>query len=121
MCGALRRAGKTEAEALTIINTQIGVAVTMLRKAAADLQRGKRSTATRNRFLNIFRVRPEFVPTWLKPTATIKDRGDVVAVQCCSRVADLLSGRIRFFAPSTRPTARTAGTTTATSPAELGR
>jgi hypothetical protein len=94
---ALRRAGKTEAEALTIINTQIGVAIAMLRKAAADLRRGKRSAATRHLFLKIFRVRPEFVPAWLKTTATIKDRGDVVATRC-SRVADLLaSGRIRFF------------------------
>lgn len=94
---ALRRAGKTEAEALTIINTQIGVAIGMLRKAASDLRRNSRSQGTRNLFLRIFRVRPEFVPTWLKTTATIKDRGDVVATRC-KRVADLLaSGRIKFF------------------------
>ncbi|MCB0174084.1 MAG: peptidoglycan-binding protein [Anaerolineae bacterium] len=94
---ALKRAGKTRDEALTIINTQIGVAIAMLRKAAADLKRGRRSSATRDLFLKIFRVRPEFVPTWLKTTATIKDRGDVVAVRC-KRVADLLeSGRIKFF------------------------
>jgi hypothetical protein len=94
---ALRRAGKTKAEALTIINTQIDVAIGMLRKAATDLKRGSRSSKTRGLFLKIFRVRPEFVPTWLKPTATIKDRGDVVATRC-KRVADLLaSGRIKFF------------------------
>jgi outer membrane protein OmpA-like peptidoglycan-associated protein len=94
---ALRRAGKTKAEALTIINAQIGTAIVMLRKAAANLQRGARSTATKNTFLKIFRVKPEFVPTWMKPTATIKDRGDVVAVRC-KRVADLLaSGKLKFF------------------------
>lgn len=94
---ALKRAGKTEAEALTIINTQIGVAIAMLRKAASDLKRGKRSSATRALFRQIFRVRPEFVPTWLKTTGSIKDRGDVVARRC-KRVADLLaSGKIKYF------------------------
>ncbi len=94
---ALKRAGKTRAEALTIINAQIGVAVAMLRKAATHLKRGSRSSKTRALFLKIFRVRPEFVPTWLKPTATIKDRGDVVATRC-KRVADLLaSGTLKFF------------------------
>jgi hypothetical protein len=94
---ALRRAGKTKAEALTIINTQIGVAIAMLRKAATDLKRGSRSSATKNLFLKIFRVRPEFVPIWLTPTAAIKDRGDVVAIRC-KRVADLLaSGTLKFF------------------------
>jgi LAS superfamily LD-carboxypeptidase LdcB len=94
---ALRRAGKTKAQALTIINAQIGTAIAMLRKAATDLKRGGRSTATNNLFLKIFRVRPDFVPTWLTPTATIKDRGDVVATRC-KRVADLLaSGTLKFF------------------------
>ena len=94
---ALRRAGKTQAQALAIIDAQIAVAITLLRKAASDLKRGSRSAATRKLFLKIFRVTPEFVPTWLKPTAAIKDRGDVVAVRC-ARVADLLaSGRIKFF------------------------
>jgi hypothetical protein len=94
---ALKRAGKTRAEALTIINAQIGLAITMLRKAATDLKRGSRSSKTKTLFHKIFRVRPEFVPTWLKPTATIKDRGDVVATRC-KRVADLLaSGTIKFF------------------------
>ncbi len=94
---ALRRAGKTQAEALAIIDAQIAVAIQLLRKAARDLQRGSRSTATRKLFLKIFRVWPEFVPTWLKQTATIKDRGDVVAVRC-ARVADLLaSGTIKYF------------------------
>ena len=94
---ALRRAGKNKAQALTIINAQIGTAIVMLRKAAANLQRGGRSTATKNTFLKIFRVKPEFVPTWMKPTAAIKDRGDVVAARC-KRVADLLaSGRLKFF------------------------
>ena len=94
---ALKRAGKTKAEALTIINTQIGVAIAMLRKAADELKRGSRSSATKDLFLKIFRVRPEFVPTWLMATATIKDRGDVVATRC-TRVADLLaSGTLKFF------------------------
>jgi hypothetical protein len=94
---ALKRAGKTQAEALAIIDAQIAVAIKLLRKAAKDLQQGSRSTATRKLFLKIFRVWPEFVPTWLKPTATIKDRGDVVATRC-ARVADLLaSGAIKFF------------------------
>ncbi|MBI5567204.1 MAG: peptidoglycan-binding protein [Chloroflexi bacterium] len=94
---ALRRAGKTQAEALAIIDAQIGVAITLLRKAANDLKRGSRSAATRKLFLKIFRVTPEFVPTWLTPTATIKDRGDVVATRC-ARVADLLAGgRIKYF------------------------
>lgn len=94
---ALRRAGKTRAQALVIINTEISVAVTMLRKAAADLERGRRTQATKSLFLKIFRVRPEYVPTWLKPTASIKDRGDVVGTRC-RRVADLLASRtIRFF------------------------
>jgi hypothetical protein len=93
----LRRAGKTRAQALSIINAQVGAAIVMLRKAAADLQRGSRTSATSNIFLRIFRVRPEFVPTWLKATATIKDRGDVVGTRC-KRVAELLaSRRIRFF------------------------
>jgi hypothetical protein len=94
---ALARAGKTRAQALAIVNAQVGVAIRLLRKAAADLTRGKRTPATRNLFLKIFRVRPEFVPTWLKTTESIKDRGDVVRVRC-ARVADLLaSGRIQFF------------------------
>lgn len=94
---ALKQAGKTKAEALKIINNQIGTAIKMLRKAAADLKRGSRSTATKTIFQKIFRVKPEFVPTWLKPTATIKDRGDVVATRC-RRVADMLaSGKIKFF------------------------
>lgn len=94
---ALRRAGKTRAQALAIVNTQIGAAVVMLRKAAADLQYGKRSQATRNLFLKIFRVRPEFVPTWFKPTPSNRDRGDVVRIRC-AKVADLLaSGGIKFF------------------------
>lgn len=94
---ALKRAGKTKAEALGIINAQIGAAIAMLRKAATDLKRGSRSSGIKTVFLKIFRVRPEFVPTWLKQTATIKDRGDVVATRC-KRVADLLaSGRLKFF------------------------
>jgi len=94
---ALTRAGKTRAEALTIINTQIGVAIRLLRKAATDLKRGSRSSKTRAIFLKIFRVNPEFVPTWFKPTSTIKDRGDVVATRC-SRVADMLAGgSLKFF------------------------
>ncbi|HSW11467.1 MAG TPA: hypothetical protein VLI06_01435 [Solimonas sp.] len=94
---SLRRAGKTKAQALAIINAQIGVAIVMLRKAAAELKRGSRTQATKELFLKIFRVRPEFVPTWLKPTASIKDRGDVVATRC-ARVAELLaSGKIKFF------------------------
>src|SRR3972149_1184540 len=94
---ALKRAGKTRAEALTIINAQIGVAIAMLRKAATHLKRGSRSSGTKALFLKIFRVRPEFVPTWLKPTAMIKDRGDVVATRC-KRAADLLaSGTLKFF------------------------
>jgi hypothetical protein len=94
---ALKRAGKTEAQALAIINTQIARAVRMLRRAAAALAQGKRSKATSDLFVKIFRVRPDFVPKWLKPTAQVRDRGDVVAVRC-QRVADLLAGGgIRFF------------------------
>jgi outer membrane protein OmpA-like peptidoglycan-associated protein len=94
---ALRRARKNKAEALSIVNAQIASAITMLRKAANNLQRGRRSAATRSTFLKVFRVRPEFVPDWLKQTAEIKDRGDVVAVRC-KRVADLLaSGTLKIF------------------------
>lgn len=94
---ALRRAGKTKAEALSIINGQVGAAIAMLRKAATRLKRGSRSPDTQALFLKIFRVRPEFVPAWLKPTPLIKDRGDVVATRC-KRVADLLaSGKLKFF------------------------
>lgn len=94
---ALTRAGKTKAEALTMINAQIGVAITLLRKAATHLKRGSRSAKTKILFKKIFRVTPEFVPTWFKPTATIKDRGDVVATRC-KRVADLLeSGTLKYF------------------------
>ena len=94
---ALRRADKTKAQALKAINEQIGLAIEMLRKAAASLERGKRSKATRDLFLKIFRVRPEFVPTWLKRTTSIQDRGDVVRVRC-ARVADMLAGRtIKYF------------------------
>lgn len=94
---ALTRAGKTRAQALTVINSQIGSAIRMLRVAANRLKRGSRSARTNAIFRRIFRVPPSFVPGWLKQTATIKDRGDVVAVRC-QRVADLLaSGRIRFF------------------------
>jgi hypothetical protein len=94
---ALARAGKTQAQALAIINAQIGSAIRMLRVAANKLKRGSRSSQTKAIFQRIFRVPPGFVPTWLKQTATIRDRGDVVAVRC-RRVADLLaSGRIRYF------------------------
>jgi hypothetical protein len=94
---ALTRAGKTRAQALAIINTQIGSAIRMLRVAANGLKRGSRSARTNAIFRQIFRVPTSFIPTWLQPTATIKDRGDVVAARC-RRVADLLAdGRIRFF------------------------
>lgn len=94
---ALRRAGKTRAQALAIIDAQIGSAIAMLRKAASGLKRGSRTSRTRTRFQSIFRVKPEFVPTWLKTTASIRDRGDVVGTRC-RRVADLLaSGAIKFF------------------------
>ena len=94
---ALARGGKTKAQALSIINTQIDLAIAMLRKASDSLTRGKRSCGTAEVFQRIFRVKPDFVPTWLKPTPTIKDRGDVVATRC-KRVADLLaSGKIKFF------------------------
>jgi hypothetical protein len=94
---ALTRAGKTRAEALAIINAQIAKAIRMLRVAARKLRRGNRSTQTRALFRRIFRVTPEFVPTWLKQTATIKDRGDVVAARC-SGVANLLQrGGLRYF------------------------
>ena len=94
---ALARAGKTKAQALAAINAQIRVAIFMLRRASNSLKRGSRTSTTNSIFQRIFRVRPGFVPTWLKQTETIKDRGDVVAVRC-SRVADLLaSGRLRFF------------------------
>lgn len=94
---ALRRARKTRAQALRIINAQVAVAVRLLRKAAADLKRGSRSKTTSDLFLKIFRVRPEFVPKWLKTSANIRDRGDVVRVRC-EKVADLLaSGRIKYF------------------------
>ena len=94
---ALKRAGKTRTEALSIINAQIGVAIAMIRKSATALKRGSRADKTKTLFQKIFKVKPEFVPTWLKPTATIKDRGDVVATRC-KRVAELLaSGTIKFF------------------------
>ena len=108
---ALRRAGKTKVQALTIINAQIAVTIRLLRKATADLDRGKRSAATSKLFLDIFRVRPEFVPSWFKPTPTIRDRGDVVATRC-ARVADLLaSGSIRFFCAITKTNCPECGTT----------
>ena len=94
---ASNRSGKTKAQALAIINAQIAAAIAMLRKAANDLKPGGRSAGTRTLFRKIFRVAPEFVPTWLTPSAAIKDRGDVVATRC-KRVADLLaSGRLKFF------------------------
>ena len=94
---ALTRAGKTRAQALAIINAQIGMAIRMLRVAAHRLQRGNRTDQTKVLFQRIFRVSPGFAPTWLRQTATIKDRGDVVSVRC-GQVADLLaSGRLRFF------------------------
>ena len=94
---ALARAGKTRAQALALINSQIGSAIRMLRVADARLKRGSRSSQTNALFRRIFRVPPNFVPKWLKQTSTIKDRGDVVAARC-QRVADLLaSGRIRYF------------------------
>lgn len=94
---ALRRAGKTRAQALAIINRQIAIAIQMLRKAAAALKHGQRSKHTSDLFLKIFRVRPGFVPRDFKPSATIRDRGDVVAVRC-ARVADLLaSGQLKIF------------------------
>jgi len=94
---ALTLANKTQAAALAIINTQIAEAIKMLRVAADKLKQGKRTAATNRIFQKIFRVPPSFVPTWFKPSATIKDRGDVVGTRC-SRVADLLaSGWIRYF------------------------
>ncbi len=94
---SLRRAGKTKAQALAIINAQIGLAIAMLSKAAAALKHGARTQSTKDLFLKIFRVRPEYMPDWLKPTESIKDRGDVVATRC-ARVADLLaSGKLKFF------------------------
>ena len=94
---ALKRAGKTKAEALKLINNQVAIAIKMLRRSSIKLRRGSRSSTTKTIFQKIFRVKPEYVPTWLTQTATIKDRGDVVATRC-ARVADLLaSGRIKFF------------------------
>ena len=93
---------KTRTEALGIINAEIGVAIAMLRRSAINLKRGSRSSKTKTLFQKIFRVKPEFVPTWLKPTDTIKDRGDVVATRC-KQVTDLLaSGTLKFSARSTQ-------------------
>ena len=86
---AMKIAKKTRSQALAIINTQIGQAIRMLRIAANKLKRGSRSTQTKAIFQKIFRVKPEFVPTWLKQTEAIKDRGDVVATRCRG-VANLL-------------------------------
>lgn len=98
---ALARAGKTKAEALAIINRQIGIAIALLRNTSASLT-GTRTSTTKQIFHGIFRVNPEYVPEWLKVTPTIKDRGDVVARRC-KRVADLLaSGSIRYFCAITR-------------------
>jgi hypothetical protein len=94
---ALTRAGKTKAQALAIINARIASAIRMLRVAADSLKQGNRTTQTNQIFQRIFRVPPRFVPTWFKPTAAIRDRGDVVAVRC-RRVANLLAGGgIRLF------------------------
>lgn len=94
---AMKSAKKTRSHALAIINTQIGHAIRMLRLAANKLKRGDRSTQTKAIFQKIFRVKPESVPTWLKQTATIKDRGDVVATRC-NQVANLLErGGLRYF------------------------
>ncbi len=94
---AFKRAKKTRQQALTIINSQIGQAIRMLRATADKLKRGNRSAQTKAIFKKIFRVTPEFVPDWLKQTATIKDRGDVVATRC-RRVAEMLErGGIRYF------------------------
>ena len=93
---ALARAGKTKAEALAILNRQIGIAIALLRNASNSLT-GTRTARTKEIYRSIFRANPEHVPNWLKKTATIKDRGDVVKVRC-KRVADLLaSGRIKYF------------------------
>src|SRR5687768_16371322 len=43
---ALKQAGKTGAQALAIINTQVASAIRMLRLAAKALEQGKRSTGT---------------------------------------------------------------------------
>jgi hypothetical protein len=94
---AMNSAKKTRSQALTIINTQIGEAIRMLRVAANKLKRGNRSAKTKEIFQKVFRVKPEFVPNWLKQTTTIKDRGDVVASRC-NRVANLLErGGLRYF------------------------
>jgi peptidoglycan hydrolase-like protein with peptidoglycan-binding domain len=94
---AMNSAKKTRSQALEIINTQIGQAIRMLRVAANKLKRGNRSTQTQAIFQKIFRVKPESIPTWLTQTATIKDRGDVVATRC-SQVANLLErGGLRYF------------------------
>lgn len=94
---ALKRAGKTQVQALSIINAQIAKAIGMLRVADKKLEQGKRSKETNETFKRIFKVFPRFVPTWLKQTSSIRDRGDVVAFRC-RKVADLLaSGSIRFF------------------------
>ncbi|MGH8497423.1 MAG: peptidoglycan-binding domain-containing protein [Methylococcales bacterium] len=103
---AMNSVKKTRAQALEIINTQIGQAIRMLRVAANKLKpdkskpgKGNRSPKTTEIFHKIFRVTPDFVPSpsWFKQTATIKDRGDVVATRC-RRVADLLEqGGLRYF------------------------
>ena len=94
---ALRKAGKTKEQALAIINAQIALAIRMLRLAADRLKQDARTPRTKAIFHKIFRVQPDFVPTWFKPTASLKDRGDVVAVRC-RRVADLLaSGTLKLF------------------------
>ena len=96
-CTSALLGGKTRAEAVSTINTLIGESIRMLRRAAKDLKRENRTATTRKLFLQIFRVRPEFVPECLKQTDQIKDRGDVVAVRC-ARVADLLESRtLKYF------------------------
>jgi hypothetical protein len=94
---ALKRAGKTKEEALKLLNNQIAVAITILRKSAALLKRGGRSGTTNAIFQKIFRVKPGYVPEWLTQTATIKDRGDVVAMRCRRVAEHLASGRVKFF------------------------
>src|SRR3954463_6537281 len=59
---ALSLAGKTQAQALAIINAQIAIAIRMLRVATNKLKRGNRSTQTKQIFQRIFRVPPSFMP-----------------------------------------------------------
>lgn len=78
------------------VDAAAGRAVSWLLNAARALQR-PRSNNTKTFFREAFKTTPEFVPTWRPPSASWRDRGELVRIRLMRTAKILDGGWIRYF------------------------